>query len=91
MRQIGNVQLHQFSPQGVSAIVMLAESHISVHTWPEKEYAAADVFTCGEAMYPQKAVEVMKERFQSKKLKQRVIKRMDFNYVLLFFCFFEES
>jgi S-adenosylmethionine decarboxylase len=40
---------HQFSPQGVSVITMLAESHISIHTWPERGEAALDVFTCGEA------------------------------------------
>lgn len=40
---------HQFDPQGVTAFVMLAESHISIHTWPEKMEAALDVFTCGES------------------------------------------
>ena len=40
---------HKFSPQGVTAITMLAESHISIHTWPEKGEAAVDVFTCGSA------------------------------------------
>ena len=40
---------HQFSPQGVTAFVMLAESHMSIHTWPESGDAALDVFTCGEA------------------------------------------
>ena len=40
-------QIHQFSPQGVTGIVLLAESHISIHTWPERGEAAVDVFTCG--------------------------------------------
>jgi S-adenosylmethionine decarboxylase len=40
---------HQFSPQGVTAICLLSESHISIHTWPEKGEAAVDVFTCGES------------------------------------------
>ena len=40
---------HQFSPQGVTVITMLSESHISIHTWPEKGEAAVDVFTCGDA------------------------------------------
>lgn len=39
---------HQFSPQGVSGVLVIAESHISVHTWPEKGYAAVDLFTCGK-------------------------------------------
>lgn len=38
---------HKFSPQGVSGVVVIAESHLSIHTWPEDEYAALDVFTCG--------------------------------------------
>lgn len=38
---------HQFSPQGVSGVVVIEESHVSVHTWPEHGYAAVDVFTCG--------------------------------------------
>ena len=41
-------QVHQFEPQGLTGIVLLAESHISIHTWPEKGEAAIDVFTCGE-------------------------------------------
>ncbi|MEM6994990.1 MAG: adenosylmethionine decarboxylase [Myxococcota bacterium] len=46
---------HRFEPQGVTALGLLAESHISVHTWPELGYAAADVFTCGEHCLPEAA------------------------------------
>jgi S-adenosylmethionine decarboxylase len=53
---------HQFSPQGVSGILVIAESHISMHTWPEHGYAAADIFTCGSAVFPEKAAEVIIER-----------------------------
>ena len=42
-----DVSSHKFDPQGVTAIALLAESHISIHTWPEKGQAAVDVFTCG--------------------------------------------
>lgn len=42
-----NSMLKKFEPQGLTAIVMLSESHISIHTWPEKDYAALDIFTCG--------------------------------------------
>jgi S-adenosylmethionine decarboxylase proenzyme len=38
---------HQFAPHGVSGVVIIAESHISIHTWPEHAYAAVDIFTCG--------------------------------------------
>lgn len=40
-------RFHQFAPQGVTGVIMLAESHLAVHTWPEEAYAAVDLFTCG--------------------------------------------
>jgi S-adenosylmethionine decarboxylase len=52
-----NVSFHKFSPQGVSGVVVLAESHISIHTWPESGYAAVDVFTCGDRAMPRRAAE----------------------------------
>ncbi len=57
---------HRFSPQGVSGVVVIAESHISIHTWPEYGYAAADVFTCGTSVNPEIAAEVLIERLGSK-------------------------
>ncbi len=57
---------HRFSPQGVSGVVVIAESHLSVHTWPEYGYAAVDVFTCGSTVNPQTAAEVLIERLGSK-------------------------
>ena len=56
---------YRFSPQGISGVVNIAESHISIHTWPEYSYAAGDVFTCGEDVKPEKAVEVITERLGS--------------------------
>ncbi len=56
---------HQFEPIGVSGVVLIAESHISVHTWPENGFAAADIFTCGE-MKPQVAIDIMREGFRAK-------------------------
>lgn len=46
---------HRFTPQGVTIVGLLAESHISIHTWPEHGYVAADVFTCGEQGEPEAA------------------------------------
>jgi S-adenosylmethionine decarboxylase len=43
-----NTVSHQFEPQGVTAVTLLAESHISIHTWPEKKMAVCDIFTCGD-------------------------------------------
>ena len=51
---------HKFEPQGVTCVAMLAESHISIHTWPEKNMAVCDVFTCGDHTTPQEGVESMK-------------------------------
>ena len=51
----------RFSPQGISAILILAETHLSVHTWPEHGYAAVDVFICGEGRDPHAAWEVIRE------------------------------
>ncbi len=56
---------HQFSPQGVTGILSIAESHISIHTWPEHCYAAADIFTCGSSFQPREAAQVLIERFES--------------------------
>ena len=60
-----NLSVHKFEPQGMTGIAMLAESHISIHTWPEKSMAVCDVFTCGEHTLPQAGVEYMKQRFES--------------------------
>lgn len=51
------VAIHRFEPQGVSGVVVLAESHISIHTWPETGYAAMDFYTCGEHADPWLACE----------------------------------
>lgn len=53
---------HQFSPQGVSGVVVIAESHLVIHTWPEYGYAAVDIFTCGDAVKPEKAAELLVEK-----------------------------
>jgi len=59
-----HIHLHEFSGGGgVSGVAVLAESHISIHTWPERGYAAVDIFMCGVAQ-PLKAVEVMREAFK---------------------------
>jgi S-adenosylmethionine decarboxylase len=57
---------HRFSPQGVSGVVVIAESHLSIHTWPEFGYAAVDVFTCGTTVNPEIAAEVLIDKLGSK-------------------------
>jgi S-adenosylmethionine decarboxylase len=56
-----NVSSHKFDPQGVTAIALLAESHISIHTWPENGMAVCDVFTCGDHTVPRAGVTYMYE------------------------------
>ena len=58
-----NLAVHKFDPQGVTSIAMLAESHISIHTWPEKGMAVCDVFTCGDHAVPEAGVQYMYEMF----------------------------
>ena len=50
---------HQFSPQGISGVVVIAESHLFIHTWPEYSYVAADIFTCGNSVQPGKAAQIL--------------------------------
>ena len=57
---VGEV-FHKFSPVGVTGIVCIAESHISIHTWPEHAYAAVDIFTCGENLKPMEAAHFIAE------------------------------
>ncbi|OGN88964.1 MAG: S-adenosylmethionine decarboxylase proenzyme [Chloroflexi bacterium RBG_13_46_14] len=57
---------HQFEPQGVSGVVVIAESHLFIHTWPECGYAAVDIFTCGESVKPGKAVRMVIDQLESK-------------------------
>jgi len=58
---------HRYNPQGVSGVVVIAESHLSIHTWPEYNYAAVDFFTCGQSVDPYKAYNYMKKMLDSKK------------------------
>jgi S-adenosylmethionine decarboxylase len=62
-----HIHLHHFQPSGVSGVAVLAESHISIHTWPEQGYAALDVFMCGSAN-PDKCVPVLREAFSAKRV-----------------------
>ncbi len=71
-----HIHTHKFSPQGVSGVAVLAESHISVHTWPEIGYGAFDVFMCGDAD-PWRAVDVLKRSFGTEDVRVRELLRGD--------------
>jgi spermidine synthase len=58
---------HQFAPQGVSGVVVIQESHLAIHTWPEKGYAAVDVFTCGTEMDPSLCIAPILEAFGARR------------------------
>ena len=70
-----NLVTHSFKPQGVTGLALLAESHISIHTWPEIGYAAIDVFTCGEHTMPQKACKLLTKDFEAKNFSFKKIHR----------------
>lgn len=61
-----DVSFHEFSPFGISGMVVIAESHLSIHTWPEYTYAAVDIFTCGDVIKPEVAAYYLINRFESK-------------------------
>jgi len=66
---------HQFNPQGVSGVVVIAESHLFIHTWPEYGYAAIDIFTCGDSVQPGKAAQILIRKLGSKNHSILEIKR----------------
>jgi S-adenosylmethionine decarboxylase len=66
---------HRFQPQGITAIAMLAESHLSIHTWPEFGYAAVDIFTCGDNAKPVQACQHLARIFRPTDFKITELKR----------------
>ena len=66
---------HHFSPHGVSGVIVIAESHVTIHTWPEHSYAAADVFTCGESFKHGLFVESMRIGLGADRVQTQVVKR----------------
>jgi S-adenosylmethionine decarboxylase len=61
-----DISFHEFNPFGISGVVVIAESHLSIHTWPEYSYAAVDIFTCGEVIEPELAVSYLIKNFECK-------------------------
>lgn len=73
--EVREVAFHPFRPGGVSGVVVIAESHLSIHTWPELRYAALDVFTCGEHTDPWKACRHLAGFFEAGRMAVTVIER----------------
>ncbi len=57
-----NEAFYRFNPHGISGVVIIAESHLCIHTWPEHGYAAVDIFTCGDSIDPERAVKPLVEK-----------------------------
>ena len=70
-----NLISNKFEPQGVTAIALLAESHISIHTWPESKYSAVDIFTCGQSMSPELASQYVIDALKAEEHFLRIIER----------------
>ena len=63
---IVDISFHEFNPFGISGMVIIAESHLSIHTWPEYSYAAVDIFSCGDLIKPEVAASFLIREFESK-------------------------
>ena len=70
-----NLISNKFEPQGVTAIALLAESHLSIHTWPEAHYSAVDIFTCGQNMKPEISCKYLIQALMAKEHLLRIIDR----------------
>lgn len=69
------IELHKYSPSGgISGIAIIQESHISIHSWPEYQYAAVDIFVCGD-VNPYRAMPILTEGFKTKDVQVMEIKR----------------
>jgi S-adenosylmethionine decarboxylase len=69
------IAIHKFQPQGITGVILLAESHIAIHIWPELNYMAIDIYTCGDKSKPIKALEYFKEQFKPQRIEIKKIKR----------------
>jgi S-adenosylmethionine decarboxylase len=67
--------IHKFNPHGISGVIVIEESHFSVHTWPEYGYCALDIFTCGDEIDYYSALHYLKNEFQAKNLSVTEMKR----------------
>jgi S-adenosylmethionine decarboxylase proenzyme len=73
---------HQFKPHGVTCFYLLKESHLAIHTWPEVDYAAIDIFTCDKDGKAKKALELLRKGFAPRKIKIRMLKELQYEKLL---------
>ena len=74
--KILKIDYHEFTPQGVTGFALLAESHLSIHTWPEKGIAKCDIFTCSDKAKPEKAVEYLGEALEAEQIDSDTFDRL---------------
>jgi S-adenosylmethionine decarboxylase len=78
-KKAGNIPLefssHKFNPHGLTGVLLLAESHIAFHSWPEFGYLAIDIFSCGKNAKPEEALRYLKKILKPKKVEVSIIKR----------------
>ncbi len=73
--EVRETAFHRFSPQGVSGVVVISESHLAIHTWPELGYAAVDVFTCGDRVDPWVALDAVVKNLNADDVQASEFKR----------------
>ncbi|TFG58311.1 MAG: adenosylmethionine decarboxylase [Spirochaetales bacterium] len=66
---------HQFEPAGVTGVILLSESHMSIHTWPEKNFAAVDIFTCGEEGNAEEGFDLLCSFLKPQRIEKSIIRR----------------
>ena len=74
--KILKIDYHEFTPQGVTGYALLAESHLSIHTWPEKGVAKCDIFTCSDKCLPEKAIEYLGEALEAEQINSDTFDRL---------------
>tara|TARA_E500000318_G_scaffold110633_2_gene126688 strand:- start:219 stop:563 length:345 start_codon:yes stop_codon:yes gene_type:complete len=72
---IVNDLFHEFSPHGLTGVLVITESHLSIHTWPEFNYAAVDVFSCDDKLNGDKIKQILEKEFNSKEVYTKIINR----------------
>ncbi|HHW74469.1 MAG TPA: S-adenosylmethionine decarboxylase proenzyme [Firmicutes bacterium] len=80
--EVKETVFHHFSPQGVSGVVVISESHLAIHTWPEFGYAAVDIFTCGQTVDPWISCDYLKQKLSAQNVTAREIERGIFDVSL---------
>jgi S-adenosylmethionine decarboxylase proenzyme len=72
---------HRFQPYGVSGVVVISESHLAIHTWPEYGYASVDLYTCGDTVTPEKAYEYLKAAFNAQDTEIQTLQRGHLDFI----------